>query len=168
MSPIVCTTTTAVRTTGPCAICISTSPLTLSIMRRRPRRRERSRPRGRWCHASGRLPRLLRRPRVYLDGALTYPAASAGNPFLCVTVMAGEGLGQWQPAQGGGSLRCDLDVRRPLVRGLYDPHREPHLTPVPVWHNFTASGLRPSAVFFVCRRMEGIYSYQGSLTLRIT
>jgi len=39
--------------------------------------------------------------RVYLDGSLTYPAASAGNPFLCVTVMAGEGSVNGCPLKAG-------------------------------------------------------------------
>ena len=39
--------------------------------------------------------------RVYLDGALTYPAASAGTPFLCVTVMAGEGSVNGSPLKAG-------------------------------------------------------------------
>ncbi len=39
--------------------------------------------------------------RVYLDGELTYPVASAGIPFLCVTVMAGEGSVNGSPLKAG-------------------------------------------------------------------
>ena len=111
------------------------------------------------------MPRLLRRPCV----SRWRPYVSRGERRQPVPLRdghGGRGLGQWLPAQGGGPLRCDLDVRRPFVRGLHDPHRESRLTPVPVRHDFTASGLRPRRGVFVYRRMRGYTRTNDSLTLR--